>query len=373
METRVALLTPPGRSALATLALVGPLAWEVVRPLFQPLRGALPEQPEPGRFWLGRFGEEVRDEVVLAALADDPVPRVEIHCHGGPEVTRMLVELLAARGVRPCSWEELPSREGGSIHRAALVCLARALTVRTAAILLDQAAGALDRAIEEILAALTAGDLSRGELLLGELLQRASLGLHLTSPWRLVIAGAPNVGKSSLLNSLAGYQRSIIAPTPGTTRDLVAVQLAVDGWPVEVIDTAGLRQGGETLEEMGIEQARAAAANADLVLWLVDAVAAPVWPEQIGDNLKVIVNKADLPPAWDQQAAEALRISATTGQGIDELLASISRWLVPTPPPSGTAVPFLQEQVERFRSAQTNLRAGDHSRAIDVLGGLRSV
>src|SRR5206468_2220750 len=110
--------------------------------------------------------------------------------------------------------------------------------------------------------------------------------------------GAPNVGKSSLVNALAGYQRSIVAPTPGTTRDVVATTLAIDGWPVELSDTAGLHGEGEQLERAGMARARAAAAAADLCVWVLDGSAAPVW---LGPEITApltVINKIDLPPAW---------------------------------------------------------------------------
>jgi tRNA modification GTPase len=332
------------------------------------------------------MGEDVADEVVLAVIATEPDVQIEIHCHGGQEVTRLLLELLAARGLKVCSWEEVLEGErcgvsppisgltGGLTPRCspvgtnAFVALARATTVRTAVILLDQSAGALDRAVEEIVAALRAGEKERGRTLLSALVARASLSRHLTSPWRVVVAGAPNVGKSSLVNALAGYERSIIAPTPGTTRDLVSTQLAIDGWPVEVVDTAGLREGGEVLEEMGIEQARAAATAADLVLWLVDASVSPVWPTEPSDKVRLVVNKVDLPCAWQPEAAgDAPRISATTGQGMTELLAAISRWLVPDPPAAGSAVPFTAEQIAGFTQALGWLDEGEIPRVIEAL------
>ena len=101
----------------------------------------------------------------------------------------------------------------------------------------------------------------------------APLGRRLTAPWRVVVAGPPNVGKSSLVNALAGYQRSIVAPTPGTTRDVVTTRLAIDGWPVELADTAGVREATDALETQGVRLAREATAAADLCLWVLDASA----------------------------------------------------------------------------------------------------
>src|SRR5207244_11945531 len=101
--------------------------------------------------------------------------------------------------------------------------------------------GAVGPAVDAARAALRRGDAMEAGRLLDELARYAGVGRHLTAPWRVAVAGAPNVGKSSLVNALAGYQRSVVAPTPGTTRDVVTALLAIDGWPVELADTAGLR------------------------------------------------------------------------------------------------------------------------------------
>jgi tRNA modification GTPase len=329
----------------------------VVRELFQPATGrALPEEAEEGRFWLGRFGEMGRDgadEVVLAvkcgpAPADRsssrsvPGPWLELHCHGGREVVRLLQEVMAARGVVICSWQELESDTAKSPWRAeALAALVRAPTARTAAILFDQYQGALVLAVRRTLQAVRNGDLAKAGELLGALAAHGTLGLHLTEPWRVVIAGAPNVGKSSLVNALVGFQRSVVAQAPGTTRDVVTARIAVDGWPVELADTAGWRDGAEALERQGIDLARTAAARADLCLWVLDATTAPVWPGTGLERVRFIVNKIDLPAVWDLEcAADAVRVSARTGAGLAELCQVISGWLVPRPPGGGTAIPF---------------------------------
>jgi tRNA modification GTPase len=283
---------------------------------------------------LGRLGEELADEVVLTARS--PLD-LELHGHGGREVVRLVRDLLSQRGLKECSWPQLLAYRGlDALSVQAAAALTRATTVRTASILLDQMHGAFRAAVSTILASLECANPALG--LLEELAGRAPLGRRLTTPWRVVVAGAPNVGKSSLVNALAGYQRSVVAPTPGTTRDLVTVRLAI-GWPVELVDTAGLREQTEALEEQGIELAKRQLAEADLCLWVLDASAPPVWPSS--SVYRLVVNKTDLTPAWDlDQAREAVHVSAQTGAGLPTLCSLLESWLVPQPPPPGAAVPF---------------------------------
>jgi tRNA modification GTPase len=325
-----------------------------VRTLFRSLgqsQTQLPTEPEPGRFWLGRLGHEYADEVVIAVKAIQPVPWLEVHCHGGREVIRLLLEALQTQGVRACSWQEFMDwSSGDELRRLAAEAMTRAITVRTAAILLDQYQGAFARAVQDILSAWDRNEPTLARQLLEDLVRYAGVGRHLTAPWKVVIAGAPNVGKSSLVNALAGYPRCVVAPTPGTTRDLVTTLLAIDGWPVEVTDTAGLRRQAGQLEEQGIDKAREAITRADLCLWLLDASAPPVWPDFHKDALCFVINKTDLRPAWDvTRVPDVVQVSALNGTGLEELCRTLSRRLVPTAPPPGTAVPFtpaLCEQVE---------------------------
>jgi tRNA modification GTPase len=365
-NTHVACLTPAGQGAIATLGLHGPRAWEVVRQLFRLRSGAeLPAVAEPDRFWLGRLGDDVADEVVLAVKRLNPVPWLELHGHGGREVVRFLLELFTGRGLRSCTWQEFVRLTLDDILRAeAAVALAEARTTRTASILLDQYQGAQGEAVASIVAALDRGDETGARSQLAELAGRVSLGLHLTKPWRVVVAGAPNVGKSSLVNALAGYQRSVVSARPGTTRDVVTTLLAVDGWPVELADTAGVREEADGLEGQGIHKARETAAAADLCLWVLDAAADPVWPGPETGTVRLVVNKVDLAPAWDlEQAGDAPRVSAHTGTGLPGLCNLLARWLVPEPPPAGAAVPFTPAIADRVEEASHHLAAGRREEA----------
>ncbi len=343
--TRVAVLTPPGTGAIATLAVVGPRAWELAHTHFRPAGKPLPEVLPVGRT---RFGTLGGDEVVLAVLAPD---RVEVHCHGGRQVVRLLVSLFVGSGCVEVGWSEVeatPTRCDGR----ALEPLTRASTIRTAGILLDQYHNTFTRA----------DDIPR-------LAALAPVGRHLVTPWRVTVAGPPNVGKSSLVNALAGFQRSIVAPTAGTTRDVVTVQLALDGWPVELADTAGVREA-EGLEAAGIARARTAAETADLVLWVLDGSApAPELPP--GGNPLLVLNKTDQPPGWDWTTVEAVRVSATTGTGLADLSAAVTARLVPNPPLPGEAVPFTPALAALADLAGRLAAAGKFDQARALLASAR--
>jgi tRNA modification GTPase len=378
-DTRVSVLTPPGTGAIATVAVAGPRAWGLVRWLVRPAgTRPLPESPELHRVWFGTLGEGTGDEVVLAVTRTEPEPAVEVHCHGGRRVVRWVVEQFTARG---CVETTQDGEEGGSSKPTrrdgwALNALQRAPTLRTASILLDQYHGAFDRAVAGILAHLDAGRLedARGEL--GQLAAYARVGRHLVEPWKVVVAGPPNVGKSSLVNALAGYQRAVVSDVAGTTRDVVTTAVAFDGWPVELADTAGLRDAAG-LEAAGIDLARRALAEADLIVWLIDgSVPRTIWPEWGTDIPKnqtalLVQTKADLPSHPGQESAvhDTLPVSAVTGQGVPGLVSAIARTLVPHQPPAGVGVPFTPQLVDAAEAAHTALSAG---RTVDAAGILRA-
>lgn len=374
MPTWIACLTPPGQSALATLGLYGPRAWEALRKLFRRRSGGeLAEEPVGGRFWLGRIGGEVADEVVVSVKQVEPMPWMEVHGHGGREVVRFLIDLFREQGLQFSSWDDFLRRTSAdSLSAAAAIELAQATTLRTAGILLDQQQGALGRALDAIRQALEHGETTAAQEGLMRLERYGTVGRHLTQPWRVVVAGAPNVGKSSLVNALVGYQRSIVAATPGTTLDVVTTRLALDGWLIELADTAGQRTETEDLEEQGIRRAREMAAAADLCLWLLDGSTTPVWPCEPLAAVQYVVNKSDLPPAWDPESADqAVRVSALTGEGMAGLCAAVIARLVPDPPPPGAALPFTGILCEGIAEAQRRLAAGSEEEARRIVVVLR--
>jgi len=304
---RIIRLTPTGRGAVASFLLCG----EAVEDIFLPhWHGKKPnENPCWGRLQLTDTG--LCEEAVVLRTSEG----IEIHTHGGEQVASAIESLFQKHGAVSKTWQE-HFAAGTSQRELALRLLPFAPTERTAQILLDQYNGAFD------------GEMSA-----------TSLGRHLVEPFRVVLAGASNAGKSSLLNAILGFQRSLVHSVPGTTRDVVSGQTALDGFPVMFLDTAGLRETDDELELQGIDRSLHSLAGADLVIWVIDSTVEesqrPVCPTE--SNVILCYNKTDLVgvPAI---SPNAIPVSALTGDGIEALLLAVIRRLVPHPPKPGEAV-----------------------------------
>jgi tRNA modification GTPase len=202
-----------------------------------------------------------------------------------------------------------------------------------------------------------------------------------------VILGAPNAGKSTLLNRLVGSERAIVTPIPGTTRDLLRETIDIGGLPVTLTDTAGLRQSDDPVEGIGIERARLAARSADIVLYLIDSTAGESELDrkersELGDTALTIFTKSDLGAA----PADGLAISAREGNGMPELLARLDalvrqRFVAPEGSPTvvnARQLAALRSADEPLELAATGLSSGlgeevvlvDLYRAATALGTL---
>jgi len=320
----------------------------------------------------------------------------EIHCHGGvAAAARLLADLRSAGfaalapqtwslhfGSRPdddpdASFENLPSEQSGLV-RETIQVLIRTQTTRTAAIALDQYRGGLRDFVRDSRQKMAQIDgIAQVRDAAARALEFAELGKHLDQPWRVVLAGPPNVGKSSLINAILGFRRSITMDSPGTTRDVLEARAVIDGWPIRFSDTAGLRGDADSAVEVaGIEAARRELAQADLVVWVtaVDAAAVDAAagfdrtvsrPESAGSNpnrdsaeplmrrgcreLRVINQVDRLPETSWPPADDRILTSAVSGHGIDELRRRIAEILIPKAPASGEAVPLVPRQRDRLQ------------------------
>ncbi len=368
-DARVAELSASGRGAIATLRVWGPGALEIASAAFRPSHGTRTlAQTRVGRLRVGRVGAGLGDEVVAVVLSLDP-PEVEIQSHGGPAAVGLVTAALSAGGARPASarcWARYAT--GSALRAEATTALAQAATLPVAEILRDQADGALDADLRHVLTLLDTCQNDQARSTLTDLISRGEFGVRLLGGWRVVLAGRPNVGKSRLMNALAGFERAIVAPTPGTTRDVVTVATAMAAWPVEVADTAGLRTTDDPIEQAGVDRARAHQSAADLVVVVLDQ-AAPLTDADraiLRDHpaALVVANKADLPSAWPEgQNPASLAISAERGDGIEALVAAIVAHLNLVEPPHGAGVPFRPIHLRRLRAIHRRVESGDRARA----------
>lgn len=359
---KVIVLTPPGRSAIATIRVEGADALRCVSRCLttrhnSPLKLVPTARPILAKFSLPLGGAE---EVVLNAIHHECL---EIHCHGSPLVIKQITTSLERMGfsLEECD-EWIDRTESDKIAAEARRSLCSAITFRVVPILIEQYHGALQKCVLKAREHIRSGDTDQALTIVNELLRWAEFGRHLIIPWKVAIVGPPNVGKSSLFNRLLGYERAIVDAVPGTTRDFVTATTAFEGWPIELCDTAGLRDTSDTIEKEGTQRTMAVADSADLVL-LVFSKAEPwshvweSWPERWPRHL-IVFNKCDLPGIHEKRLP-GLDISASSGHGVKTLEQEIVHRLVPILPQPGAAVPFTERQVNYLRCVQEDLCKGN--------------
>jgi tRNA modification GTPase len=369
-ETIAAISTPPGRGGIGIVRLSGPdsasIAAQLVR-LRQPLEHARARRAdvldgslnEEGRIEGGRIDEALVTwfQAPNSYTAEDVV---EIAAHGSPVVLELLMRRALELGARLAEPGEFTQRaflaERIDLTQAEAVRdLIEAQTLTQARQAASQLGGALSRRVApakqglvELIALLEAGidfaeddvdvaparEIARriGDLIPGLEALEASYGrgriVH--DGLTLAIVGRPNVGKSSLFNRLVERERAIVTATPGTTRDTVTERISLEGIPLELVDTAGLREGSEEAERLGIARSREALADAGLVLVVLDATEALNEEERRlleavqGRPAVVVLNKCDLANAVIENdfatiGFEVVRTSALTGEGIPAL------------------------------------------------------
>lgn len=366
------VITPAGRGAVAAVSLRGKWIRTEDDPTF-PFQSTsagrrLRDQPL-GRIWYGKWRGE---EVVVCRLSDD---EWEIHCHGGSAAVDAICIDLQTLGGRRRPPAEFQRQSVGALAAEYAEALQRAATWNSAERLLRHPTNELMEVCTGWLSQLASGEafnFAGAAAIVNRIRSLASFGLHLTKPWSVILVGEPNVGKSSLLNRIAGFERAIVHEEPGTTRDLVAVDCAAAGRPVRFIDSAGIRNSAESLESLGIDKALAESDAADLVLHLCD-VSRPVseaendllarWP-----NALRVAHKCDLAPAEGRPIPSgALRASARTGEGLDDLLEAVVERLIPEEPSPDAFIPVNHRQVDVLAQLADSLASCDAERTSSLL------
>lgn len=369
-DTIAAISTPPGPGAIGILRLSGPRAVEVAQASFRPLNKTPLSQHRPHELVYGdlldRDGQPI--DRVLCTFSRGPVSytgedTAEFQCHGSPMVLSLGLEALFSRGARQARAGEFTRRAflNGKLDLAQAEAVGDLLEARSregARHAAGQLTGALSRRIAGVYSALVdimahfhavldypdedidpfrmeelSGQLSRQEAALRALAGSYRRGQYIRDGVPCAIVGRPNAGKSSLLNALVGFDRAIVTNIPGTTRDTVEERAELGGVTLRLIDTAGLRDSDDPIEQLGVERSRTAMEEAALVLLVVDGTEKATREDAdlaraiagTGKPWVLVRSKGDLAGenaddlAALAEGAPLVSLSARTGEGLDEL------------------------------------------------------
>jgi tRNA modification GTPase len=358
-DTIAAIATPPGVGGVGIVRVSGPDVTRIAR-------AVAGRVPQPGTFFYSRFREADATAIDDGLVLYFPAPNsftgedvVEFQGHGGPVVMDLLLRRVLSLGARMARPGEFSERAflNGKIDLAqaeAIADLIESVSEDAARSATRSLQGEFSRHIEALVEQLTQlrmyceaaidfpeeeidflGDskISEDLLLIRDAIEQvresARSGVLLREGMRLVIAGRPNAGKSSLLNALARSDAAIVTEIPGTTRDVLREQIQIDGMPIHLVDTAGLRESPDPVEREGILRARREIASADLVLWVYDGrepnAVSDVINAGLPDGVPVtlVCNKIDLTGdaarRTSQDGYDTVRLSARDGSGVDEL------------------------------------------------------
>jgi tRNA modification GTPase len=361
----VAIATPPGRGGIGVIRVSGPAAGQIAAAI-------LGERPHPRRAVYREFVDEQNNAIDQGIALYFPAPRsftgedvLELHGHGGPVVLDLLLQRLVTLGARLARPGEFSERAflNGKLDLAqaeAVADLIESGTTAAARAAVRSLQGEFSRRVHEIVDGLIAlrtyveaaidfpdeevelldekkigAELKALSGALAALMESAHQGSLLRDGMTVVLAGRPNAGKSSLLNALAGRDAAIVSAIPGTTRDLLHEHLHVDGMPLHVIDTAGLRDCPDEIESEGMRRAKLAMARADRILLVIDDAVSEDFAEDaailahLPSELErtVVRNKIDLtgrvPGAGRDRYGAEIAVSAKTGAGLDDLCAHL--------------------------------------------------
>ncbi|MHC4661640.1 MAG: GTPase [Planctomycetota bacterium] len=358
-----------GAGGICILQLIGKNVRQLIQPCFLSPRGRDLSRISDGDIVYGHFRDDEGDidEVLIVRRRGD---FWEINCHGGAAALSAIEDHLVGRGAvidREAVLDRGELLGMDAVGRAAYRGLIRARTKRAARMLADQADGALSNELKGIAAA---GPGVEMEARLRALVATWEYGRMLVEPRRILIAGAPNVGKSTLLNRILGYERAITSPEPGTTVDRIGDTIEIEGYPLAVSDSAGADSGWEAPSDPE--------SGPHLIIFLLDG-SRPVTEDEAAlagrcreaGRVIVAVNKSDLPRRCETSGLlkpdEAAPVfSALTGEGIDGLLSAVFEKLSPPSEPApGSAVIFRKTWRDALRDA-----AGDRKKTEAAIQGI---
>lgn len=363
-DTIAAIATPSGRGGIGIIRVSGVSAHEIAQQITECA-------PCVGQVQHCTFFDSHRQPIDEGLLLSFKAPHsftgedvVEFHTHGSPIVLSLLLKQILQRGVRMAEPGEFSKRaflndKLDLIQAEAIADLIAATSEEASRFAVRSLQGVFSEKITALLARMTklrcyveaaidfpeeeVDFLSEGNVLEALLqliesvrliLQQAHLGSVIREGLRVVLAGYPNAGKSTLLNQLAGNDIAIVTEIPGTTRDLMHEQILIDGLPLHLIDTAGLRSSEDRVEQEGIKRAWRAMADADLLLLIVDfphKAAIEVIEQEIKDKIRaeipklIVVNKIDLASLSPKIEGNKIYISAKYGEGLDLLRTQLKK------------------------------------------------
>ncbi len=395
-DTIAAIASATGESAIALIRISGPDALSCLAKVW---RGVNPASARPRSLHLGRIAASDGTALDQVLFARFPRPMsytgedmVEISCHGGTLVTRAVFDRLMEAGCRPAGPGEFTQRAflNGKIDLTQAEAVMDLIQARTRLALRaanDQLAGGLRDAVEKIRTGLVSllahieawidfpeEDISPETLqdltgrtrglcaAVATLLDSAEQGRVLREGARVVICGAANAGKSSLLNLLLGFDRAIVSASPGTTRDTIEEVINFGGIPLRLIDTAGLRNASDPVEQEGIRRTAAEILRADVIIEILDGsmapedAPAPLPPGFDGSRLRLL-NKADLGlHPGHAQTRDAIPFSCLRQEGIDALQAALREHLLSGDVPgTGVLLAINARHQHCLQSASTGL------------------
>ena len=376
-KTFASVTTAKGTGAISSIHLTGPSAKAIIKKIFKPTGGKKADF-DIGEILTGNVldREQVIDQVVIGC---ESAGSFSINCHGNPIIVEMIMQLLNSHGAEPAGAEEMLERRFtkndriNTIATEAKLAQLKAVTLEGVKLIANQPAGGLGKITGQWLANMNSLTLEDIAEKCSRILADSKTAHLIVNGCKVVIAGPPNSGKSTLLNCLSGRQKAIVTNTAGTTRDWVTGRCRIESLLMELVDTAGLDKNLSEKNSVDEESQRRAVrllANCDLALVVLDGSkkferASSTPPKLQSCKILVVFNKMDLGKKLDESRldfdfTDAVRISAKSGDGIDALLKKIRDVLGVADFDLKSAVCFTQRQqnlLEKLSEVKTKPQA----------------